>query len=97
MKTNFLDRIHDITNEAIDYIEKLKDEIIFPENNQPRISVMANNTYLLDRDIETETVTVERYDNYIIYTTDGRKIDIAEVDMYGSARLADVISELKEN
>ena len=97
MKTNFLDRMHDIANEAIDYIEKLKDEIIFPEDNQPRISVLIDDSYLLDCELDIETVVVERYDNGIVYTIDGREIDLAEVDMYGLARLADVISELKEN
>lgn len=96
MKTNFLDIMHDIANEAIDYIEKQKDEIVFSENNQPRISVMIDDSYLLDSELDTETVVVERYDDGIVYTTDGREIDIAEVDMYGSARLADAISELKE-
>lgn len=96
MKTDYLDRMTDIANAAIDYIENQKGEIIFPENNQPRITVMVEDSYLLDHELYTETVIVERYDDGIVYAANGREIDLAEVDMYDVARLADAISELKE-
>lgn len=96
MKTDYLDRMADIANAAIDYIENQKGEIIFPENNQPRITVMVEDSYLLDRELYTETVIVERYNDGIVYAANGREIDLAEVDMYDIARLADAISELKE-
>lgn len=97
MKTNYLDRMTDIANAAIDYIENQKEEIIFPKNYQPRITVMVEDSYLLNRELDTETIVVERYDDGIVYTTDGREIDLAKVDIYGFAKLADAISELKEN
>ena len=96
MKTNYLDRMTDIANEAMEYIENQKGEIIFPENDHPIISVMIDDTYLLDSELDTETVVVERYNDGVVYTTDGREIDLDRVDIYGFARLADAISELKD-
>lgn len=96
MKTNFLDRMTDIANEAMEYIENQKGEIIFPKNDKPIISVMIDDTYLLDSELDTETVVVERYNNGTVYTTNGGEIDLDRIDIYGLARLADAISELKD-
>ena len=96
MKTNFLDRMTDIANEAMEYIENQKGEIIFPKNDKPIISVMIDDTYLLDSELDTETVVVERYNNDTVYTTNGGEVDLDRIDIYGLARLADAISELKD-
>ena len=93
MTREFLDRLYALANEAIKYIEEQEEDIVFPENNMPKIEVSDPDRFTMDENPVCYLIEVKKLCGATFYDKEGKEYDLRDLTVWGTINLADTIKD----